>query len=259
MDILVNKLNFSYGSNLILKDINFSFNNNDGGKVIGIIGPNGTGKSTLMQCMAGFHKNVKQNILIDNISYDNMDKKHITLNVSYLSQLSHINAHLTAFEIVLLVYKSNSSYRVNDNDLKVVSDIFKYLSIEYLANKSILEMSGGQKQLVFLAKSLLLKKPIMLLDEPTSALDIYHQIKMMKLIKKSTYENKSITFVALHDLNLVSRFCDEVMVLHNSTINNIGKISEVFNKSFFKNVYNMDCYIGTTDKGNIVIQPEDII
>ena len=259
MDILVNKLNFSYGSNVILKDINFSFNNNDGGKVIGIIGPNGTGKSSLIRCMAGFHKDVKQNILIDDIAYDNMDKKYITSNVSYLPQSLNINAHLTAFEIVLLAYKSNSSYRVKDDDLKNVSDVFKYLSIENLANKSILEMSGGQKQLVFLAKSLLFKKPIMLLDEPTSALDIYHQIKMMKLIAKSTYENKSITFVVLHDLNLVSRFCDEVMVLHNSTISNIGTIDEVFNKTFFKNVYNMDCYIGKTDKGNIVIQAEDII
>ena len=87
MDILVNKLNFSYGSNVILKDINFSFNNNDGGKVIGIIGPNGTGKSSLIRCMAGFHKDVKQNILIDDIAYDNMDK-NILLQM-FLIYLNH--------------------------------------------------------------------------------------------------------------------------------------------------------------------------
>jgi iron complex transport system ATP-binding protein len=134
-------------------------------------------------------------------------------------------------------------WRSNEKDNEKVLDVLQMLKIEYLAMRDINEISGGQQQKVFIARALVQEPDVLLLDEPTSNLDIKHQLDVMDAIKKLVSEKEISAIMAIHDLNLGSRYSDRIIMMNGGTIVSAGNPSLVLNAENIKHVYGVEAFV----------------
>ena len=244
MKLEVKDLCFGYTSTPILKNINL---NASPGEITAILGPNGAGKSTLLKCIAGLLKPKSGTILIDGRDVREFKREEIVKIVSYIPQDHSIRAVLTVFEVVLLGRIHSLSWKVSDRDLEITLKTLKDLGIEKFASRYIDELSGGQRQMVFIAQALVREPKVLLLDEPVSNLDIKHQLEILDLIRKITNENNITTLIILHDLNLAARYADKIVVLRRGEIYANGKPEHVLTEKMIKDVYGVYAKVDNDD------------
>ena len=128
------------------------------------------------------------------------------------------------------------------------------LGITHLASRYVHELSGGQRQLVAVGQMLVREPEVLLLDEPTSALDLRHQVELLQLIRREVSHNDSIALIAIHDLNLAARYCDQLIVLHRGRLMAQGQPSEVLTPGLLEEVYGLRAKV-LDDSGTPVICP----
>jgi iron complex transport system ATP-binding protein len=241
--ITVDKLSFSYYKNETLVDISLE---GKPGHISGIIGPNGSGKSTLLKCMAGILKPRKGNIFFQNKTVTEYKKETLAGFVSYLPQKITFNGQLTVFEVILLGRYPFLAWRVGTDDRDAVYEIMHQLGIQHLALRGIHELSGGERQIVFIAQALVRCPKVLLLDEPANNLDLRYQFLLFELLAKITKERNICTFVVMHDINLSAAYSDELIVLNNKTICCSGPPSEVLTETLVESVYGVRTEIRIT-------------
>jgi iron complex transport system ATP-binding protein len=247
----IDRLSFSYnGNGRVLTNIKLEVLP---GEVTIIIGPNASGKSTLMKCIAGMLK-PDGDISIDGKKISETNKNEVKRLISYLPQENSSRAMLTVFEAVLLGRIESLSWRVGKDDLDLTLDALRELGIENLASRYLYELSGGQKQMVSMAQVLVRQPKLLLLDEPLNGLDLRHELETLELIRKITSQRKITTVIALHNLNLVARYADKVAILKEGHIKAYGEPLEVLTSNIIGMVYGVHCRI-TNDDGFLQITP----
>lgn len=177
----VKNISFSYDGEEIFSDISFSI---DRGDVLCILGPNGTGKTTLIKCLNGLHEVNSGEILINGENMKKLSFKEISRHIGYIPQ-SHVPSF--PFKVLDVVLMGRAPYlNLSDSpkkeDMEIALNSLKTLGIEKLKDKEYTNLSGGERQLVFLARVLCQKPDILILDEPTSHLDFGNQIKLLEII-----------------------------------------------------------------------------
>ncbi|WP_330374797.1 ABC transporter ATP-binding protein [Paraclostridium sordellii] len=223
----------------IIKDINFKV---EDGKNLCIVGPNGCGKSTLLKSIANIIT-YKGSITIDGMEVCNFSRKELAKKVGLMSQITQIYFPYTIYETVSLGRYAHSKgvfNTISKSDKDIILDAIERVGLLDIKDKPINELSGGQLQRVFLARTFAQNPDIILLDEPTNHLDLKYQIELLEHLSKWAKKNKKIVIGVLHDLNLVHYFSDAVCLLNNGEIVCYGKSEEVFNGEHLKNVYNID-------------------
>ena len=236
----VKNLVCGYNNKFILKNINFELKNKE---ILGIIGPNGSGKTTLLRAIS---KIIKQQA--GQIIFEGKDIKKTGLNelakkmavVMQFSVASESYFNMTAEEIVQLgrtPFHSRLQFSETKQDEKIVEHAMLLTETFNLRNRPILELSGGERQLVFIARAIVQQPKLLVLDEPTAHLDIAHQIRILDLTKKLNTDFGLTVMVVLHDLNLASEYCDRIMLLNNGNIRKIGIPSEVLTYQIIEDVY----------------------
>ncbi len=224
-------LTFNYPGYSLFKKISFEISK---GEFVGIIGPNGGGKSTLIKLMLGLLPNYKGELSILN----SPPGKH-PHRIAYLPQSTSIdhNIPMTVAEIVLMGCLGHSFFGFyNSDDKDRASEAMKSLNIEQLAHKQFSSLSGGQKQRVLIARALTCHPQILLLDEPSSGIDIYNESILHDLLKELS-EKMTIVMVS-HHYNLVSSLVDKVLcVNHNVDIHYPQKIDSKKFKEIISNNY----------------------
>lgn len=210
--LTVKNLNFKYGKNLLLKDINFQVEKGD---YLGVIGPNGSGKTTLIKILLGILETYEGEI--------KYNKKFLGENfLGYVPQKTFGNDKLfpaTVKEIVatgLLSQKKGFKFYTK-SDYEKVDYILHKLKIEDLKNKKIGNLSGGQQQRVLLARSMVAKPSVLILDEPTSALDPEIREEFYKTLKELNKERVSIILIS-HDLLSIENYINKVLFLNRKVI-----------------------------------------
>jgi len=204
-----------------------------GGEVTAVIGPNAAGKSSLFRRIAGLLDG-PGDIAIDGVPEQGASR------VCYMPQDTSVNTVLTVYESVLLARKQGTDPRVRDADLEAVDEILGSLRIESIAFKGLSELSGGQRQLVSLAQTLVRDPEILLLDEPTSALDLHRQVEVLALIQALARERQICVVLAIHDLNQVLRVADRVMVIDSGTMVRCGPAEAVITPELLREIYRVE-------------------
>jgi iron complex transport system ATP-binding protein len=198
--IEVSKLMFGYKgykSKNILNDITMTAYPRE---ITAIIGANGTGKSTILKNICGLLKG-SGDIKICGKNINDYNRKDLASYISYLSQDTVSNALLSVFEVVLLGRVTRLTNSVPDDELVLVRDVLHRLNLEEYASRNIGELSGGQRQLVFIAQALLKNQKVLIMDDPTSNLDLYYQFQIMNILKELTALEHFTTLISLHQLD----------------------------------------------------------
>lgn len=223
----------------IIKDATFQAKR---GEILCIVGPNGCGKSTLLKAIGKLIE-YKGKISLDSNDIKNLSVKEFAKNIALMTQSNNIYFPYTVYETVALgryaYLKGILSSLSKEDDLIVMKSI-KSVGLIDLKDKLINELSGGQLQRVFLAKSFAQDPEVILLDEPTNHLDLKCQIEILEYLSLWAKENNKIVITVLHDLNLVNLFGEKVILLSQGEIISKGTPKEVFLKDNLKNVYNID-------------------
>lgn len=251
MTFSIDQLSAGYDRNLVLNNVNFA--EIEQGQLVGVIGPNAAGKSTLFKTITGLVKPRSGNILLNGTSLSEQSRKAKSKRVAYMPQTYFCNAFLTVFESVLLALKQNSGWRVKEDNLAQVEDILTDLGLMHLAGRGLSELSGGQSQMVAAARTLVRKPELVLLDEPTSALDLHHQLSIMTSVRQSIVSKNLIGMIALHDLNLAAKFCDRLILIRDGHILADGLPEEVLSLPELNETYRVDTSLEHTQRGALYI------
>ena len=240
MKILETKnITFSYDRKEVLKDINLAVEEAD---FLGIIGPNGSGKTTLLKMLCRGLKPGQGRVLFKGEDIFKLDTRFVAKNIAMVPQDETIIFPFTVFELVMMgrsPYIDRFSWEKQE-DIRIVESAMKLADISRLKDRSIDELSSGERQRVFIARALAQMPKVLLLDEPTSHLDINHQLDILELTKKLN-ENVKITVVMIsHDINLASKYCKRLVLLKNGKIFTEGKAKKVITRKVIKQVYGVD-------------------
>jgi iron complex transport system ATP-binding protein len=237
--ITIKNLTFSYNSHRILDDLNIVIENSE---VLSLVGPNGSGKTTLIKCIDRILK-PKGSILLDGQEIERMSRKDVARQIGYVPQSSSTPLATTVFDTVLMGRRPHIGWRVADSDLEKVAEVLERLHLEDLAMRDFSQLSGGQKQKVLIARALAQEPAVLLLDEPTSNLDMMHQLEVMETVSRTVKEKKISAVMAIHDLNLASRFSDKLIMLKGGKVYAAGKPKALLNEINISRVYGIEAMV----------------
>lgn len=214
MKLRIQNLDFFYSRIHVLKNVSVSVNK---GELVALVGPNGSGKSTLMKCINRILKYKSGVVEIDGIDIQNISNLDLAKKVAYVPQYESKIRGIKVFDMVLLGRKPYMSWKPSSNDYEIVSRVIETLRMEDFAMKDVFELSGGQQQLISIARAMVQEPDVFLLDEPTNNLDIKHQIKIMDVLKGLCREGKTV-IVTLHDVNLAIRYANRFIMLREGKV-----------------------------------------
>lgn len=239
----IEDLSVRYGGTTALAGLGLSANP---GELLGVIGPNGSGKSSLVKAVAGL---VPHGGRIVRGAADGAAR------IGYMPQDTSTRAALTVLEAVLLGRLGRLWLRVKPDDLAMAHAVLEELDLGRLAGRYLGELSGGQRQLVFLAQALAAEPTLLLLDEPISALDIRHQLGVMETVRRLTHERRLTTVVVLHDLNIAARFADRIAVICAGRLVCHGRPADVIEPDTVATVFGVEAAMSAAPDGSLVVTP----
>lgn len=248
MTLFVRELSISYGKAEILANISFSF---AAGCCAALIGPNGTGKSSLLRAIAGLQTYGGTVSLLSGEQPEDA--------IAYMPQDTGAASALTVMEVVLLGRLRSLGLRVSGRDRTAALEALAVFGLTDLQSRTLGHLSGGQRQLVFVAQALVRAPAVLLLDEPTAALDLRHQILVLDIVRKHCREHGILAIAAMHDLSLATRFADQVICLSDGRILATGAPETVLTTRTIEQLYGVTAEITRTASGALAITPTGLV
>jgi len=252
----VKNISFSYekDSPLIFENINFSI---DKGDVLCVLGPNGTGKTTLIKCINGLHQVNDGEIFLNGKNIQKLSYNDISKVVGYIPQGHVPSFPFSVFDVVLMGRSPyiNISSSPKSEDKQIALNALKTLGIEDLKDKSYTNLSGGERQLVFLARVLAQEPDLLILDEPTNHLDFGNQIKLLEIIEQLSKLGLSV-IMSSHYPDHAFLAATKVAIMKDKTFIGFGTPDEVLTEENLKEAYDIDVELIQLDNGRKICVPQ---
>ncbi|MDR1576947.1 MAG: ABC transporter ATP-binding protein [Deltaproteobacteria bacterium] len=230
----INNIYFSYKTGKsILNDISF---NVQSGEILGIVGSNGTGKTTLLKNLCKLLAPQMGRIIFDGQDITRLSIANTAQIIAYAPQRANDYFSMNVIDCVMMGRLPYSQRSYSQKDKDIVFSMIEKTNLQELAFRDIKELSGGERQLVFIARALAQQPKIIILDEPTSSLDIKNQLFILHIISNLAKEENYSIIITLHDLNLASLFCDKILMLKNNRIFAYGDTCDILTE---ENIYIM--------------------
>ncbi|MBN2220836.1 MAG: ABC transporter ATP-binding protein [Vallitaleaceae bacterium] len=232
------QLSWKVGKDFILSEVNCHL---EKGKFYGIIGPNGSGKTSLIRSIMRFIDPTDGFIELEDLNLLNYKREHLAKKIALLPQNTGINSSFTAKEIVLM---GRSPYikrfeQAKKCDFEKVEKAMRLCDCLHLEDHEVSNLSGGEAQRVLTARAIAQDTDWLILDEPTASLDVKHQVELMSaLVEMNQHQNKTIVAV-LHDLNLAAQYCSDIILMKEGKIYFQGKAKEVLTEANLQEVYDI--------------------
>lgn len=208
------------------------------GEMLALIGPNGAGKSSLLRVLAGLKAPDAGRVCLDGSPLDAIPARDRARRIGYLAQGAECHWPLTVGRLVALGRLPHLGpwQRPGAADVAAIEHALTACDVAYLADRPVTDLSGGERARVLLARVLASDPEILLADEPVAGLDPYHQLRVMKLLRRRTSAGTGIA-VVLHDLTLAARFCDRIVLLHGGRVLADGDPAAVLGPELLERVY----------------------
>lgn len=224
----------SYGKHLVLDNVSFSIPKKG---ILGLLGPNGAGKTTLLKSLGGLIKSKSGKVMLDGIDLSGLSLKERSRQVGYVPQSANSLMSIRVIDIVMMGRIPYLRFNPSESDRNIVFKIVEHLGLEGLAFRYFNQLSGGERQRVLIARAIAQQPSLLLLDEPTSSLDMKHQLQTVNIVREYAKKEGITVVVSLHDLNLASMFCDQIMLFKDKGCYAYGSCEEVLTSENIQDVY----------------------
>ena len=240
MRLVFEKVGVAYGATRVVAGVDLVI---EAGEVVALVGPNGSGKSSLVRAAAGLTR------------HDGAVRFEGGTRIGYMPQEEGRRPALTALEVVLLGRIRGLGFRVPDAELAAAEAMMGELGVARFAERLVGELSGGQRQLVYLAQALVAEPEALLLDEPTSALDLRHQMDVLATVRRMARARGLACLIVLHDLNAAARFADRIALLHEGRLACCAPPDEALTAARIATVFGVEAAIGRAPDGRPTVTP----
>ncbi|MFT4204693.1 MAG: heme ABC transporter ATP-binding protein [Chitinophagaceae bacterium] len=238
--VSVEKVSYWVQKNTLLKDVSFTVRP---GELVVLLGANGAGKSTLLKMLSGEKEPSMGCVKLDGLFLQDYHPTELARIRATLSQQVHVSMDFSVEEIVMMGRYPHYNGKPSDDDKRIVQETMDICSLDLIANRSILTLSGGEQQRVHLARVLaqIWESPnaLLLVDEPTSAMDIQFQ-QLTLAILKTLAEKGCMVIAAIHDMNLAAQYADRMILLKNGRKFYDGTPEEVLTDRNIYTIFSVD-------------------
>ncbi|ABV88841.1 ATP-binding cassette domain-containing protein [Shewanella pealeana] len=234
----VNHISYAVGDKCLLEDISFEL---AAGEFLAVLGANGAGKTTLMNCLCGLNQPSKGAVHLNSRPLEKMSRAEIAQQMALVPQQQETAFAFTALEMVVMgrtpflsTFESPSEQDIND-----AKRVMQLLDVGALAKADYNRLSGGERQLVLLARALFQSEQLLLLDEPTNHLDYRNKYQILSQVKRSCVESKTAVIAILHDPNLAQLYADKVLLLEHGKVLDYGERNAVMTSKNISRLYGL--------------------
>ena len=238
MSIEVQNLSFSYGDRPVLHDISFRV---EKGEFLSILGPNGVGKSTLFRCVLGLLSGYTGQVLVDGADSRSFSVREAARHIAYIPQSSHPIFNYSVFDIVLMGRTSGlSTFRSpKKQDAELCRWALEKVGIPHLSDRCFHRLSGGEQQLVLIARALVQKAPILMLDEPTASLDFGNQLLVLEQCRSLAREGYTV-IQTTHNPEQSYQYSDRILTIQHGRVLAEGTPKEVLTADTIRALYGVE-------------------
>jgi iron complex transport system ATP-binding protein len=252
----IKSISCGYGRRMVLTGVSMGV---ERGEFLGIIGPNGSGKTTLLRAISGFLPLAKGRIIIEGRKREHITRREQAQKMAVVTQSSDQIPLFSVEEYVVLgrlPYHGYLQFMETTRDVAAARRAIGLTGITHLKGRMMGELSGGERQLVSVARAIAQEPRLLLLDEPTAHLDIGHQVQIMDLLRQLNSGYSLTIVLVLHDLTLASLSCDRLVLLDQGRVRKIGRPAAVLTRKILEEVYKTSVDIMKTSlKGRPLILP----
>ena len=251
MSIQIDHLSFSYGDHQVLKDVSLNANK---GELLSLLGPNGVGKSTLFKCVLGLLQGYSGEAYLEGESTRQLGAKELAKRIAYIPQSHYPSFNFSVFDMVLMgttaqvgAFSSPSKHHMD-----AVDAVLDKLGLLSLRGRGYMQISGGERQLVLIARALVQKAKILIMDEPTSNLDYGNQLKVMEEMKKLAADGYCI-LESTHHPEQAFLYADRLLCMKDGSIIADGSPKEVLSSDLVSRLYGVDVAVRSFEEDRVCV------
>ena len=238
MSLSVENLSFSYGQRAVLRDVTFSA---EKGELLSVLGPNGVGKTTLFRCILGTLTPRSGQITIDGLDLTAMPPRERARRIAYIPQIHPPTFGYTVLDTVLM----GTSRQMNAFRQPKAAQVRQ-------AEGDFTHLSGGEQQLVLIARALAQQAQVLMMDEPTSALDYGNQLRILQMVKRLAAQGYTV-ILSTHNPQHALTFADRLLVLHDGTAAALGRPAQVLTPALMETLYGVTVEFLDTASGPVLV------
>lgn len=239
-----------YGEKKVVDQVDLDLPMN---KIVAFIGSNGAGKSTVLSMISRTLSKNEGEVLIDDIELKDWKNEELSKRLAILKQTNHLNIRLTVRELVSFGRYPHSKGTLTAECQRKIDEAIEYLGLTKLQDRYLDELSGGQRQMAYIAMTVAQDTKYIFLDEPLNNLDMRHSVQIMKILRRLVEELGKTVFVVIHDINFVSCYADHVIAMKQGKVVADGPTGEIMTEDMLKEIYNMDIKIEEIGGDNICL------
>ena len=250
VNLQIEKITLDYGQQTVIKELSFQLHS---GELLGLVGPNGCGKTSIIKALSRVLSPSSGQILLDGKELTAISRNELARIIGVVPQNPYLPETFTVFEVVILGRNPYLGLFSGETarDIAVVWQAMERTDITHLSKRRIGELSGGEKQRVMIARVLAQEPNVILLDEPTANLDIAQQLEILDLIAGMCYEKNIAGLIAIHDLNIAAQYCNRILMLKNGQIFAGGTPNEVITAENVREVFGAETMIFPHPENNL--------
>jgi iron complex transport system ATP-binding protein len=228
------------------------------GSLTGLLGPNGCGKTTLLNLLSGVLQPAHGQVSLNGISLAGRSRRDIARHLAVVPQETHPAFDYTVMEMVLMGRHPHlGTFELEGpSDLALARDALAATGTDHLAGRAYMTLSGGEKQRVVIASALTQSPEVLLLDEPTASLDLGYQLEIAALLRRLNRDRGVTMVLATHDLNLAASLCDRLILMRDGRVVAQGATRDVLTASSIRRIYDVDADVSFHGAaGHVTVTP----